>query len=144
MQIKPIPSIPGAVARADGRIKLPECEAQMPNGGTRVYQTKWTTGAKMKASRTARYEYYGLRYRGRTYKIHRLVCEAFHGPAPPGAEVLHCNEHALDNCPGNLRWGTHKENMNAPRFIAYCEARTGEDSPTVKGLARRTERNPDL
>ena len=37
--------------------------------------------------------------------IHRLVCEAFHGPAPEGmTEVAHINGDPLDNRAENLRW----------------------------------------
>lgn len=71
-------------------------------------------------------------------KIHRLVCEAFHGPPPfPNAVVIHFNENALDNRPENLRWGTQKENLNMPGFIAYCKSRTGENNPYVKGKKRK-------
>lgn len=132
--IKPIKTIPGALARSDGRIKLPETKAAMPHGGERTYKTKWVLGVRWKASKTARHEYFGTRYRGKNYKVHRLICEAFHGPAPEGKPVvLHLNENSLDNRPENLRWGTQKENLNMPGFIAYCKSRTGERSPTVKG-----------
>lgn len=44
--------------------------------------------------------------------IHRLVCEAFHGPAPEGKPwVLHKNGNPRDNRAENLYWGTPKENM---------------------------------
>ena len=66
-------------------------------------------------------------------KIHRAVCEAFHGPAPEGKPiVLHLDEDATNNRPENLRWGTQKENLNMPGFIDYCKGRTGEDSPVTK------------
>lgn len=67
-------------------------------------------------------------------KIHRLVCEAFHG-APPFAKavVIHLDENAMNNKPENLRWGTQKENLNMPGFIAYCKTRTKENSPVTKG-----------
>ena len=136
--IKHIANIPGALARSDGKIKLPEAKAAMPNGGERVYKTKWVLGGRRKSSKTARHEYYGVLYRGKNYKIHRLICEAFHGPAPEGKPVvLHLNENALDNRPENLRWGTQKENLNMPGFIAYCKSRTGEHSPSVKGKKKR-------
>ena len=138
MRTVPIPSIEGALAREDGRIKFPNCEAAMPNGGMRVYRTKWVLGVKMRASKKARHEYYGSRYRGRTYKVHRLICEAFHGPPPPGMSiVIHKNENALDNRPDNLRWGTQKENLNMPGFIAYCRGRTGDDNPWAKHRAKK-------
>ncbi len=134
---KPIPSIDGALANAFGAIKLPDTSAAMPNGGTRKYKTKWVFGTKRRASKTARHEYFGIMYRGKNYKIHRLVCEAFHGPAPfEGAVVIHLNENALDNRPVNLKWGTQKENLNMPGFVAYCRSRRGRDSPTVKGRSK--------
>lgn len=71
-------------------------------------------------------------------KVHRAVCEAFHGSPPfPNAVVIHLNENALDNRPENLKWGTQKENLNMPGFIKYCKSRTGEDSPTHKGQMRK-------
>lgn len=50
--------------------------------------------------------------RMRSYKVHVLVCEAFHGPKP---EWAHCARHlngiSTDNRPENLAWGTRSENM---------------------------------
>lgn len=43
-------------------------------------------------------------------RVHRLVCEAFHGPSL-GRCALHNNGNPLDNRAENLRWGTHTENM---------------------------------
>tara|TARA_R110002153_G_scaffold51838_2_gene145561 strand:+ start:998 stop:1471 length:474 start_codon:yes stop_codon:yes gene_type:complete len=138
MIIKPIPTIPGAFANDEGQIKLPEATATMPHGGTREYKTKWIYGVRRKAKTSAKHQYYGTIYRGKNYKIHRLICEAFHGPAPEDKPiVLHLNEDGLDNRPENLRWGTQKENLNMPKFIAYCKSRTGPDSPTSKSLANK-------
>lgn len=73
-------------------------------------------------------------------KVHRLVCEAFHGPAPfKRAVVLHLDENAINNKPENLRWGTQKENLNMPKFISYCKSRTGENSPSIKGIKRKSK-----
>ena len=68
-------------------------------------------------------------------KIHRLVCEAFHGLALfERAIVIHIDENACNNKPENLRWGTQKENLNMPKFIEYCKSRIGENSPIIKGM----------
>jgi hypothetical protein len=136
---KPVPSKPGLTASSWGRVKLPDGAAPLPNGGTRTYNPKPTFGTKTKASKTARHEYMGM-YNKRygNMKIHRLVCEAFHGPAPfDRAVVLHLDENALNNRPENLRWGTQKENMNMPKFIDYCKARMGGHNPYVKGRAKK-------
>ena len=135
MKTMPIPSVDGALAREDGMIKLPESEAIMPNGGVRAYKTKWIRGVLRKSRRGARHCYYGVTYRGKNYKIHRLVCEAFHGIPPKSRSiVLHLNESSTDNRPENLRWGTQKENLNAKGFIEYCRSRTGKNSPRAKGV----------
>jgi hypothetical protein len=124
MEWKPIPSIPGAMANSLGQIKFPDVKAAMPNGGVRDYKTKPIYGHVRRASKTARHKYYGVLYRGKNYKVHRLVCEAFHGPAPfPKAVVIHLNEDALDNRPENIKWGTQRENLNMPGFIAYLKTR---------------------
>lgn len=137
----PVPSKPGVMASSWGRVILPVREYKMPNGGVGVTRPAPTYGVKTKASKTARHEYMGLanKYFG-NMKVHRLVCEAFHGPAPfDRAVVIHLDEDATNNRPSNLRWGTQKENLNMPGFIAYCKTRTGENSPTVKGKKMKAE-----
>ena len=138
---KPVPSKPGIKASSWGRVQLPASNAGMPNGSERSYHPKPTYGYKMKASKTARHMYFGLANRKfGNMKIHRLVCEAFHGPAPfSRAVVIHLDEDALNNRPENLRWGTQKENLNMPGFIAYCKSRTGDNSPIIKGQRKRDQ-----
>ena len=134
MIVKPIPSIPGAFANDLGQIKLPEATAKMPHGGIRTYETKWVYGCVRSAKKGAQHIYMGILYRGKNYKIHRLVCEAFHGPAPKDKPiVLHLDEDGTNNDPSNLTWGTQKENLNMPKFIEYCRGRTGLNNPYIKG-----------
>lgn len=45
-----------------------------------------------------------------THSVHHLVCEAFHGPRPPGCEVAHNDGTRNNNRPGNLRWASRPEN----------------------------------
>jgi hypothetical protein len=135
----PVPSKPGILASSWGRILLPPRKAKMPHGGERDYTPKPTYGYETKASKSARHTYYGLygKFFG-NLKVHRLVCEAFHGEAPfDRAVVIHLDENALNNKPENLKWGTQKENLNMPGFIAYCKARIGEDSPFTKGKRKK-------
>lgn len=135
---KPVPSKPGIMVSSLGRVLLPEREAMMPSGVVRSYKPKPTVGVIRKSKKTAQHKYYGL-YNGffGNMKIHRLVCEAFHGPSPfDRAVVIHLDEDALNNLPENLKWGTQKENLNMPKFLEYARGRTGENSPTRKYLAK--------
>ena len=131
---KEVPSKPGIKASNFGRVLLPETTAMMPNGGIRSYKPKPTYGNKTKSNKNARHLYMGLYNRKfGNLKVHRLVCEAFHGQPPFGrAVVIHIDEDATNNNADNLRWGSQKENLNMPGFIAYCRSRTGENSPRAK------------
>lgn len=47
------------------------------------------------------------------FRVHRLVCEVFNGKAPENKNIVdHINRIRDDNKAKNLRWVTHKENMN--------------------------------
>ena len=50
----------------------------------------------------------GGRYR--SFRVHRLVLEAFVGPCPPGMECRHLNGVKADCRLGNLAWGTPERN----------------------------------
>lgn len=98
----------------------------MPGGGERIYGGQPTLG-----------QWDGKRFlyarRGhKTLKVHRLVCEAFNGPPDDGQVCMHLNEDSSDNRPENLAWGTQKQNLNAPGFIAYCKTRTGDQHPSKR------------
>lgn len=67
---------------------------------------------KLKAHK-AGHRYIGL-YRGNGQEfeqVHRLVLEAFVGPAPDGMFGCHNDGNPFNNRVDNLRWGTPKENM---------------------------------
>ncbi|NOD65778.1 HNH endonuclease signature motif containing protein [Ruegeria sp. HKCCD6109] len=136
-----VPSEPGVLASSHGRILQAPCNAPLENGGFRSYKTKPRVGSVCKSHKQARHQYYNImlrRYgegnRQAPRKVHQLVCEAFHGPKPfEGAVVIHKDENALNNRPENLRWGTQKENMNAPGYLEYCRSKTGENSARAKG-----------
>jgi hypothetical protein len=125
-----VPSELWCMASSDGRIMVAPYEGAMPNGrGVRQYGGQPHFGVWNKSDGR-----FITVYKNKTYKVHRLVCEAFHGPAPDNARYcLHIDENAANNSPDNLKWGTQKENLNAPAFLEYCKARTGDDNPWVKG-----------
>lgn len=97
-----IPGFDGYEASSLGRIRR-----------VRDYNSTWA-GRVLSPRVTAKgYEYVvpSVRNERRTMKIHRLVCLAFHGEAPPGAEcVRHLDGDPSNNRPENLVWGTAAEN----------------------------------
>lgn len=130
-----IPSLPGVLASSEGRIMMIPYRGPMPRGGERPYGGTPTFGVWNKAD--ARFI---VTLDGHTYKVARLVAEAFHGHPPfRGAVVMHLDENAANNRASNLCWGTQKENLNAPGFLEYCRSRTGENSPTAKARGRGSD-----
>ena len=113
----------------------------MPHGGQRRTYPKPIQGHIGRSNKNAKHVYRSVPNRiFGTIKVHRAVCEAFHGPPPfPKAVVIHLDENGLNNRPENLRWGTQKENLNMPGFIEYCKARIGENSPAIKGRKKQKE-----
>src|SRR5690606_34466884 len=94
-----VPSTEGLLASNLGRLMVSPYAAPLPYGGTRQYGGVPTRG-----------QWDGVRfiyvYRGKTYRVHRLICEAFNGPAPDGYVCMHLDEDASNNRPENLAWGT--------------------------------------
>lgn len=118
---KPIPSVPGLLASSRGRVMIVPGFADLPNGGRRSYGAVARRGSWDPENNR-----YVLHWRktGKTYRVGRLVCEAFNGPPPfEDAVCMHLDEDARNNAPSNLQWGTQKENLNAAGFIEYCRAR---------------------
>jgi single-strand DNA-binding protein len=130
----PVPGHHPLEASNLGRVRSLPYPTPMPNGGTKVNELKPTYGVTSRAATTSTYSRKQIVFRRKTYKVARLVCLAFHGPPPtPKHEVLHDDEDSHNNRPGNIGWGTRKQNLNAPGFIAYCRSRTGLNSPVTKG-----------
>lgn len=124
-----VPSLPEYLASSEGRIMRAPYFGEMPNGGRRHYGGEPHFGVWNKQDGR-----FTVTVHGKTYRVHRLVCEAFHGQAPTDSPVcMHLDENAANNRPSNLVWGTQKENLNAPGFKDYCRTRTGENNPRVKG-----------
>jgi len=69
---------------------------------------------KISSEATARYPTVTLwrENQGKTYAIHRLVAEAFLGPAPPNCLVHHKNAVRADNRDTNLEYATQSRNIS--------------------------------
>lgn len=129
-----VPSAPEISASTLGRVLVAPAQAKMPNGAIRWYNPKPTYGYEEKCasgrSGVGKRKILRVSRMKKTFKIARLVCEAFHGPPTfVGAIVLHLDENPSNNRPENLRWGTRKENQNFPKAKEAFRARVGEKSP---------------
>lgn len=128
-----VSSAASILVSSEGRSTVAPSRAQLPNGGFRQYGGMPHSGTWDKQD--ARFI---TVLKGKTYKIARLVCEAFQRTAPfEGAVVLHWDENAAKDQADNLQWGTQKENLHASGFLKYRRARTGSSSPGAQARAKR-------
>ena len=58
--------------------------------------------------------------KSKTFKIHRLVAQAFIPNSDNKPFIDHINTNRSDNRVENLRWVTHKENMNNDLTLIKC------------------------
>ncbi len=127
-----VPSVPNAIASTHGRVMYIPKLVKFPSGWQKHYGGYPTFGTWAKGEKR-----FIWRINKINYRVSRLVCEAYHGKKPfPKAVVIHIDENSRNNKPENLKWGTQKENLNAPGFIRYCKNRTGENNPYIKGTKR--------
>lgn len=85
------------------------------NGSIRTPAGNITTGYKNSGG----YRIWQMQHPRKNLLVHRLICEAFHGPCPIGKEVDHIDRNRGNNRPENLRWVTRSENN---RNTAVSEA----------------------
>ena len=90
------------------------------------------------------YQRVGLYHNGKLYhkRVATLVAEAFIGKKPQGTEIDHWDGNKLNNKADNLRYVTHKENVNNPITVAkrkeMYERRKLMKNPAYNGRANRT------
>lgn len=132
---KDIPGYEGLYqASSLGRLRSLPRHVGSKNGSLRLWPGKILQG---KANALGGYIEVKLSRGGKSRRTsaHRVVCEAFHGPAPhTGAQVAHGDGTRTNNRPDNLRWATAKEN-SADRNL-HGTAPIGEGA----GNARLTDK----
>lgn len=86
------------------------------------------------------YYVFGAKCPGRKalIKVHRAVCEAFHGPAPtPLHEVAHNDGDRSNNRAENLRWATRQENsLDRVRHGTESKPRATTERQALEIIAR--------
>lgn len=106
---KSLDRLEGVLVRSDGLVYI-------PGKGRRAH---WTYGSK------TMWDYRVVTIKGKEYRVHRLVMEAFHGPCPDGMEVDHKNRIRHDNRLENLTYCTHTENMHNTAKYEHVEKAFG-------------------
>ena len=95
---------------------------------SRLGDVRRLSGQNLKGSvdrygyRTVQLYYAGLPKR---FKVHRLVCETFHGPCPEGQECAHLDGDKANNNEANLAWATRIENMSHNVLHGKCAGNRG-------------------
>lgn len=91
--MKPIPSAPGYEACSRGSIWRRSRRLSGVDNGHGYLRVK------LSVNNQQRDEY-----------VHRLVCEAYHGPCPPGKQCRHKDGNRANNKPSNLAWSSKAQN----------------------------------
>lgn len=82
-------------------------------GTTSIISSEWK---RLRPGMDGRTGHLSVSLKGKNYKVHRLVLEAFVGPCPEGMEACHDPDPTPANCTlTNLRWDTHANNMEDAR-----------------------------
>lgn len=141
----PVPGHHPLEASSLGRVRSLPYESPMPNGGIKVNQLSPTYGVEAKAAKESSYSRRQITFRRKVYKVHQLVCLAFHGPPPtPRHEVLHGDEDAHNNRPGNLSWGTRETEPQCPGLhrLLPVSHRSEQPSRERKNEVNEPEKTP--
>lgn len=115
---------------------------QVSNLG-RVRSLKYEKVKILKPSKYNGYSKIGLTKNNKTYtqKVHILVAKAFIPNPENKPEIDHINTDRTDNRVCNLRWVTHKENMNNPITIEKNRDRNiGENNPNFGKTGKQSPR----
>lgn len=89
----------------------------------------YTIGGAMLNHRLRADGYMVVSSQGKDWYVHRLVCGAFHGPAPtPLHHVDHIDRNRSNNRPTNLRWILPCENL-ARRVFKRTRVRPAPTEP---------------
>lgn len=112
---RPAPRFAGFYEVSDlGRVRSVDRVVTRDYGDGRTTTVK-RRGKLMKFDYRDGYAAVRMQANGFSFKayVHRLVCEAFHGPQPSSEKsmVAHNDGNPSNNTPGNLRWATPGENQ---------------------------------
>lgn len=124
----------GLWVREDGSVLMPPCK------NIHRFKHTWIFGSPDKDG------YLRVQCKGKTYKVHRLVYEAFNGPIPVNLVVDHINRVRWDNRLDNIRIVTQSENRRNSISYDKCGELYGIHYCDNLALYQQAYRkaNPDL
>ena len=99
--------------------EIPNCKYNVDDNGI-LYNKKTGIMAHIKPNDRG---YIKIRVNGKKVFLHRIIAEAFIPNPENKPFVDHINRNTSDNRVENLRWATHKENMNNLPFNLPVELR---------------------
>lgn len=97
-----------------GRVRSVDREIIYPDGHIQKYKGKIISGYKHSSG------YIIVDLRGKKYRVHRLVGEAFIPNPDNKPDIDHINTNKADNRVDNLRWVTKEENMKNEITNSRC------------------------
>ena len=115
---KPIPGFPNYEVSDTGKVRsLDQVVILRRKDGTEDRSIRKGRELKQHLCLAAGHTYFKVQLgAGNCRWVHRLVCEAFHGPAPfDKAVVCHKEDHGWDNRAEMLSWGTQADNLRQMR-----------------------------
>lgn len=130
-----------------GRVRSFDKVVRCGYGKTRVYPGRVLRPAMVQGYPTVSLWNNGLSQMAR---VHRLVCQAFHGPQPsPAYEVAHNDGNPANASSNNLRWATHTENegdklLHGTRLLGSRHHRAKLTEAQVSQIRASTDRQCDI
>ncbi len=117
VEYREIPGWPGYRVGNDGSVWT--CWSKGPRPRLTDRWTQMKASVQKRRSPGRAYHYLNLRRpegkRYRTFRVHRLILEAFVGPCPDGMESRHLDLDPSNNRLGNLAWDTPEQNRDDNR-----------------------------
>lgn len=141
MELRPLPRYPDYHAGADGHIY----STRPWRGSTDLRRLRSGTDTKGKGYQHVSLPCPDARSGYRPYLVHRLVCEAWHGPPPPEADASHRDDDKRNNVPSNLLWESRAHNIarkvgNGIDDAGHRNSRASLTEPQVREIRRLLDR----
>ncbi len=108
-----------------GRVRSLDTTERLFNSRHNVHFDRKRVGRILKLNGSRSHGYLSItlhrKAKATEYCVHRLVCEAFHGPRPFGADVAHRDATRHNNSAANLRWASRRSNLQDAHIKGFAD-----------------------